>query len=514
MNKRIFITFHILFALFFIFTLSACKEDNKEPSVIDEKCIHEFVDGKCIHCNLECKHIFLNSKCIVCDYECHHETLYHGKCTLCGINYQKICEHEYVDGICKLCDFECEHEHITNGICDHCLINVQNVCNHHFVNGLCDKCDYECPHEHKENGICANCGLDFSHKCSHEWDNGICVKCDYHHPHKFNDDGKCKVCGFICNHEGTPCGGNCEVCNKKIEHEMHYGVCERCGYMYELEAKAIPELYLGTPQRRGTVETVKYSAYKVSSKTYVSTQLCVYLPYGYYDCDREYNVLYLLHGSGENSNYWLAQGSYVGGTTEKTRIVLDNMIYYGLCEPTIVVTPTENTNTKYYFYQELLDSVIPLVETKYRTKSHLCGKVASEVTKNDLEASRDTRAYAGLSLGSMIGWSIMAYELPYFSYFGFYSGGTYGMDYFLTDLKNNLKNKYQKYDFKYVYHSCGDNDSMYKNHVADYNDLLINSQGKLIEGENTEFLTKPGFKHNYNSWIIDLYNSLGLRFFK
>ena len=55
---------------------------------------------------------------------------------------------------------------------------------------------------------------------------------------------------------------------------------------------------------------------------------------------------------------------------------------------------------------------------------------------------------------------------------------------------------------------------MCKNHIDDYNTILKNCNGKLVDGVNCNFLLKPGFKHNYNAWIIDLYNSLGYAFFK
>ena len=127
-------------------------------------------------------------------------------------------------------------------------------------------------------------------------------------------------------------------------------------------------------------------------------------------------------------------------------------------------------------------------------------------------SSRENRAYAGLSRGSMIGWSILAYDLPYFGYFGFYSGGSYGLTQYFTDSKSTVANS--TYKIKFAYHSCGDNDAMYSNHLSDYTGLLNASKGNIVEGKNTEFLTKKGFGHNYSSWIIDLYNSLGLRFFK
>ena len=64
----------------------------------------------------------------------------------------------------------------------------------------------------------------------------------------------------------------------------------------------------------------------------------VYLPAGD-DPEKSYNILYLMHGGGDDENYWLMELS--DRTHGKTTMrVLDHMIEDGLCEPLIVVTPT------------------------------------------------------------------------------------------------------------------------------------------------------------------------------
>ena len=64
----------------------------------------------------------------------------------------------------------------------------------------------------------------------------------------------------------------------------------------------------------------------------------MYLPAGY-DPEKSYNILYLMHGGGDDENYWLMELS--DRTHGKTTMrVLDHMIEDGLCEPLIVVTPT------------------------------------------------------------------------------------------------------------------------------------------------------------------------------
>ncbi|MBP5407776.1 MAG: hypothetical protein J6Y42_01390 [Bacilli bacterium] len=375
--------------------------------------------------------------------------------------------------------------------------NTVNKHEHEYENGICKICGFMCSHSTIINDECSECHMIFNTKCKHQFSEGKCVRC-----------------GFVCNHEGCSCGDTCSVCNFHLEHQYEGGICTVCGKQRSLEASKIPDQFLTKVANKGTVEKVVFESYDyINSRPFENT-FFVYLPYGYYDSDEEYNVMYLLHGSGENAAYWLAQLSYQGGYTETTKVVLDSLHYYGVCEKTIVVTPTENLNGTKKFYEELVKNIMPLAETKYRTKAHLYGKEVIEVKEEDFIASRDYRAYAGLSRGSMIGWSIMAYDLPYFSYYGFYSGGTYGLDYLYTDLVNTLTDKNNNYDIKYSYNSCGDKDAMYSNHYNDYNYFIRYSKGKLVDDENCIFLVKPGFAHNYQSWIIDLYNSLGYCFFK
>src|SRR5690606_27759185 len=96
-------------------------------------------------------------------------------------------------------------------------------------------------------------------------------------------------------------------------------------------------------------------------------RLHVYLPYGYdaSDTERKYNVLYLMHGGGENED--LIFGG--PGQSKEMKKIIDNMIANGDIAPLIVVTPTFNggMNDTALFHDELIDEIVPLVETKYNT---------------------------------------------------------------------------------------------------------------------------------------------------
>ena len=117
----------------------------------------------------------------------------------------------------------------------------------------------------------------------------------------------------------------------------------------------------------------------------------VYLPAGYSE-GRKYPVLYLLHGIGGNQDEWRG---YV-----RAHVILDNLIADGKAVPMIVVMPNgralpddrsppedrvftpENAAGFAKFEQDLLDFLIPAVETKYSAY-----------------ADREHRAIAGLSMG-------------------------------------------------------------------------------------------------------------------
>lgn len=134
----------------------------------------------------------------------------------------------------------------------------------------------------------------------------------------------------------------------------------------------------------------------------------VYTPAEYEECpEKRYPVLYLQHGHGENETGWIEEG--------KVHFIMDNLVQAKEARPFIIVmnngmVQTKNAEGKRIvdhtiFPEYLIKDVIPYIEKKYRT------------IKN-----KDSRAMAGLSMGS-IQTSITAFEYPeYFSYIGLFSG--------------------------------------------------------------------------------------------
>ena len=119
----------------------------------------------------------------------------------------------------------------------------------------------------------------------------------------------------------------------------------------------------------------------------VRRSLHVYTPPGYDKSRKDFPVMYLLHGSGDNDATWTALG--------RAHVIIDNLLAQKKAQPMIVVMtdghaafsqPSTNAeararNTK-AFESDLLGDVMPFVEENYRTIN-----------------KRESRAIIGLSMG-------------------------------------------------------------------------------------------------------------------
>ena len=109
----------------------------------------------------------------------------------------------------------------------------------------------------------------------------------------------------------------------------------------------------------------------------------IYLPSDYDYSNREYPVLYLLHGSGDDHTGWIQFG--------EVKSIADKTNKEGLSTSMIIVMPDAQTGKKGYFndidnnwnYEDFFfQEFIPFIEKKYRIKSE-----------------KRYRAIAGLSMG-------------------------------------------------------------------------------------------------------------------
>ncbi len=173
--------------------------------------------------------------------------------------------------------------------------------------------------------------------------------------------------------------------------------------------KEVPDAYRTESAKPGTIESLTYKTPNLTGGM-DEKKLNVYLPYGYNasDSTKKYNVLYLMHGGGENEN--LIFGG--PGQSKELKKIIDHMIANGDIEPLIVVTPTfyGGKNDTALFHEELIQTIVPLVETQYHT-------YAKSASLNDLQASRAHRAFGGFSMGSVTTWYTFIHNLDYFKYY-------------------------------------------------------------------------------------------------
>jgi enterochelin esterase-like enzyme len=135
-------------------------------------------------------------------------------------------------------------------------------------------------------------------------------------------------------------------------------------------------------------------------------QVYVYTPPGYdVNSSKNYPVLYILHGGGEDERGWATQG--------KTNLILDNLIAAGNAKPMLVVMPDGNVgapdyseNTLKIYESELKRCVIPFIEKTYRARTD---------SKN--------RALAGLSWGGLQTLFVGLNNTELFSWLGVFSSG-------------------------------------------------------------------------------------------
>lgn len=109
----------------------------------------------------------------------------------------------------------------------------------------------------------------------------------------------------------------------------------------------------------------------------------VYLPPDYETSHRNYPVLYLLHGAGDDHTGWIQFGEVMH--------IADKAIKEGKATPMIIIMPDAQTGRRGYFndisgdwrYEDFFfDELIPFVEKKYR-----------------IRGEKRYRAVAGLSMG-------------------------------------------------------------------------------------------------------------------
>jgi len=203
-----------------------------------------------------------------------------------------------------------------------------------------------------------------------------------------------------------------------------------------------------------------------SPSTNTSRRAFVYTPPGYdKNLKKNYPVLYLQHGWGEDETAWSNQGY--------ANLIMDNLIAGGKIEPFIIVMTYGMTNNVRMgglrnfkidsFQTVLVDELIPYIDANFRTI-----------------AKQSHRAMAGLSMGGMETKLITMNKPDVFSYFGLLSGGIYAP----TDIKDKSK-------VKLIFLSCGSKERPdgVKNAAIALKEAGFNAVSYISENTAHEFLT-------------------------
>lgn len=256
-------------------------------------------------------------------------------------------------------------------------------------------------------------------------------------------------------------------------------------------------------EKQGEVKELIYKtkAYATDNREVIK-KANIYLPYNY-SSENKYDILYLMHGTGDNEDYWLKKN-------HNNKVMLDNLIEGNYIKPLIVVTPTfylENDCEKdldqltYSFKYELRNDLMIAVESTYST-------YANSTSSEDFILSREHRAFAGLSRGGVTMYhSVLCESLDYFSYFGAFSGSrTSG-----KELVNAIqKEEFKDYSINYLYASAGTLDFALPSQIKDYHEQI--KMENRLTSENTSFDVVPFKRHSSANWHLNLYNFLQLIF--
>lgn len=258
---------------------------------------------------------------------------------------------------------------------------------------------------------------------------------------------------------------------------------------YFLVDGELSQNYLVREVPHGTVSKVWYPSPTLGMER---RRMTVYTPAGYDDSNKQYPVLYLLHGAGGDENAWSELGRAVQ--------ILDNLIAQGKAEPMIVVMPNGNgaqeavpgeypnsmykpsfTNPKTMegsFEKAFLD-IMNYVESHYRTindKAH--------------------RAIAGLSMGGFHSLYISANYPDLFGYVGLFSAAINRQakgenTYIYENLEEKLAKQFSDAP-KLYFIGIGNGDFLFQDNVK-YRELLDS------HGYKYEYMETDG-GHEWRNW--------------
>lgn len=221
----------------------------------------------------------------------------------------------------------------------------------------------------------------------------------------------------------------------------------------------------------------QFRTYRVSESKALHT-VVIYVPPDYdRDPRRKFPVLYLFHGGGDSQEGWMRLGAVAA--------IEENLLAAHQARPMLVVMPYGDIDGDATaldaietFGRELFDDVIPIVEKNYR-----------------VDASREGRAVAGLSMGAGQAFTLGLRHLDQFAWVAEFSAGAFGSPKFdlETQVPGLLKDPAAvNARLKLLFLGCGTEDTRYAPHLK--LDQLLQSSGI-----HHEFHGTPG-EHEWKAW--------------
>lgn len=246
---------------------------------------------------------------------------------------------------------------------------------------------------------------------------------------------------------------------------------------------------------RGKVTSITYPShdYVSGDKTEYKKPAWVYLPAGYNAADKKtkYPLLILMHGFQQNENTWGLRDKGSGG---KIKGYMDRGMHSGAVTKFVLVVANGVASKAYAtgsgtdfpgykaFGGELRNDLIPFMRANY-----------------NIADGRENVAMAGLSMGGMQTLNIgMGDTLDLISWFGAFSFTVPTA----AELNDKMKaNGFEKYDIKYLYTICGDQDFIikwdaYEQGVKD----LSAGFDKVKLGKNFSYERFVGGTHDFPVW--------------
>jgi enterochelin esterase family protein len=230
----------------------------------------------------------------------------------------------------------------------------------------------------------------------------------------------------------------------------------------------------------GAVSAVRYVAPSLGN---ARREMYIYTPPGYERSTTSFPVLYLIHGGGDTAASW--------STVGRANDILDNLIAEKKAKPMIVVMPSGWTPsggqvmtsdaTKDPFTKEMIEDIIPFVQSRYRTL-----------------ANSENRALSGLSMGGIQTLNIGLHHLGAFRYVAVMSSGWISEDdrQFFYKTEADQIPKYNS-QLKLFWWGWGQTD------IARANGLAVIGKFKS-EGVRIETLETPG-GHEWANWRFYLH---------